>query len=168
MHSVELRILAYFLPLYYNNVDISDFSFKLKIQNILNHLSFHSWFRASVAVVFRHFTAAEFCQIVLYGCHFFLLRVNGTKVNDVKTILVSDALKLKTKYFWVCCWGPIFLFNRSKDHGSGCTKTFSGMQTLSLPRVLSNTTHLPVQWRYIKPAQINDGTDTKSVPSSKT
>ena len=39
---------------------------------------------------------------------------------------------------------------------------------LLLPCVLSNTAHLSEQWQYTKPAQINSGTDTKTVPASKT
>ena len=30
------------------------------------------------------------------------------------------------------------------------------------------TAHLPVQWQYTKPAHTNGGTDTKTVPASKT
>mgnify|MGYP001798058788 CR=1 FL=1 len=33
--------------------------------------------------------------------------------------------------------------------------------------VLSNTAHLPVQWQYTKPTQINCGVDSKTVPASK-
>ena len=36
-----------------------------------------------------------------------------------------------------------------------------------LPCVLSNTAQNPVQWQYTKPKQLNDGTDSKSVPASK-
>ena len=39
---------------------------------------------------------------------------------------------------------------------------------ISLPGVLSNTAHLPVQWQYTKPAHTIDGTETKTVPASKT
>ena len=53
--------------------------------------------------------------------------------------------------------------NFCKGSGSGCTAA-----PLSLPCVLSNTAHLSVQWQYTKPAQINGGTDTKTVPASKT
>ena len=130
MHSAELRVLAYFLPLFYNNSDISDFSFKLKIQNILNHSSFLSWFRASVAVVFRHFTAAEFCN-VLSDCFvwlsFFPSKGQWNKSKWCENYLVFGTSKLRSKYLWVCWWGPMFLCKRSKGHGSGCTKTFSGM-----------------------------------------
>ena len=38
---------------------------------------------------------------------------------------------------------------------------------IEVTRVLSNTPHLPVQWQYTKPAQINIGTDTDVVPASK-
>mgnify|MGYP001799878469 CR=1 FL=1 len=37
----------------------------------------------------------------------------------------------------------------------------------TFPCVLLNTAHLPVQWQYSKPAQINSGTDSKTVPASK-
>ena len=39
---------------------------------------------------------------------------------------------------------------------------------LSLPCALSNTAHLPAQRQHKKPAQLNGGMDTKTVPASKT
>ena len=57
------------------------------------------------------------------------------------------------------------LFTWSKGHGSGSPQRNA---TLSLPCVLSNTARLLVQWQYTKPARHNGGTDTKTVPASKT
>ena len=57
----------------------------------------------------------------------------------------------------------------SKGHGSG--RLYNSPQRNAppyLPCVLSNTAHLPVPWKFTKPAQINGGTDTKTVPASKT
>ena len=83
-----------------------------------------------------------------------------------------------------CCWGPLWgccsrkglettldswilaenlLFTRSKGHGSGCTTAYSGMH-----RYLYRVYSLSVQWQHTKPAQLNGGTDTKTVPASKT
>ena len=39
---------------------------------------------------------------------------------------------------------------------------------LSLPCALSNTAHLPAQGQHKKPAQLNGGMDTKTVPASNT
>ena len=56
----------------------------------------------------------------------------------------------------------ILLFNRSKGHGSGCTTALIGMHRYPY-RVLFNTAHLPVQWHHTKSAQLNGGTNSKTV-----
>ena len=59
------------------------------------------------------------------------------------------------------------MFIRSKGHGSGWTTALSRMHRYLY--LLSNTARLLVQWQHTKPAQLlNRGTDTKTVPASKT
>ena len=50
------------------------------------------------------------------------------------------------------------MFNRSQGHGSGCTTALSGMYCYL-------TQHTSLR-RDTKPAQINSGVDTKTVPQS--
>ena len=64
------------------------------------------------------------------------------------------------------CLTDLLLFNRSKGHGGDFTTALNGMHRYLLILVLSNTAHLPVQGQYTKPAQINSGTDTKTVQAS--
>ena len=64
-------------------------------------------------------------------------------------------------------WAKL-LFTRSKGHGSGCTTALSGMHRYLYCVYWSNTARLLVQWQHTKPAQLNSGTDTKTVPASKT